>query len=182
MGKVEQLNDAILVNSHSGITDTRFNRLRPTRLRGIPTLNCEVNEFDRKKNRHVPFYPKTDYITKLSPWKRQKSRNRTPVRKVLIFFAIIRFFCHNPIFALCEMLVWLSHTHTMHTHRQQNTSNSSLCKYFLVFGSFVVPFVLPLKRKGRKLDYGKNIRSVCWVFLGIIEILSKRQLYKLTGK
>ena len=52
------------------------------------------------------------------------------------------------------------------------TSHSSPCKYFLVLGSFVVPFVLPLTRKGRKSDYGyNNMRSVCFVFFGIIDFI-----------
>ena len=45
---------------------------------------------------------------------------------------------------VCEMFV----------HSQHKTSHSSPCKFFLVLGSFVVPFVLPLTRKGRKSDYG----------------------------
>ena len=50
----------------------------------------------------------------------------------------------------------ISHTHTMHTHSQHQTSHSSPCEYFFVLGSFIVPFVLPLARKGRKLHYGKK--------------------------
>ena len=42
--------------------------------------------------------------------------------------------------------------------------HSSPCKYFPVLGSFVVSFVLPLTRKGRKLDYGKNMRSIYCAF------------------
>ena len=73
----------------------------------------------------------------------------------------------------------ISHTHTTHTHHHHKTSQSGLCKYFLVLGSFVVPFVLPLTRKGQKSDSGKNTRSVCCVFLEKIGILSQRRLINL---
>ena len=64
------------------------------------------------------------------------------------------------------------------TSLQLKTVLGCPCKYFLVLGSFVVPFVLPLTRKGRKSDYGyNNMRSVCFVFFGIIGFLSQRRLF-----
>ena len=37
-------------------------------------------------------------------------------------------------------------------------------------------------RKGRKSDYGKNMKSVCCVFLGIIGILSQLRLFNMKDK
>ena len=77
---------------------------------------------------------------------------------------------------------FLSHTHTARTHSQHKTSQSSPCKYFIVLGhgSFVVPFVLPLARKGpgAKIGLWLNMRSVCCVFFRIIGLLSQRRLFK----
>ena len=56
------------------------------------------------------------------------------------------------------------HARTLHTCTLSTTSHLCLRKYSLVLaiGSFVVPFVLPLMRWGRKSDYGKNeIRLLC---------------------
>ena len=68
---------------------------------------------------------------------------------------------------------------TSNTHSQHKISHSSPYKYFLVLRLQVVLLlslcILPLTRKGRKSNYGKNMRSVCCVFLGIIGILSQVQ-------
>ena len=57
-----------------------------------------------------------------------------------------------------------SHTHTAHTDSQHKISHSSPCKYFLVLGSFVVPFVLPHHTNYKKRILHQIPAEPCSIF------------------
>ena len=68
-------------------------------------------------------------------------------------------------------------------HTPSAASHSSLCKYFLVLGSFVVPFVLPLTRKGKNPIMAKTWGSstVFSLIIGILPATSNNEPWHRDG-